>query len=224
MFLLSTLSIRGSKKEKVNKGFIALDMFHNCFTWNISRLITLIDNEGVVLMVKIVDHVSENLSNGNTIHYQITDSGTAYHKETSQKVVDVLENARTMRKRVRVFYGDTQTGESWLDEYDTMGTIGRSTGQIKIPLLIKNANSTGGGAILDHCIIRIVDLGNKYDLYKHPNFHVGEFKVRKVDMTAHDKHYTAGVYHNKKGNLANFEKMEQAERWVKFISGERNSK
>lgn len=35
------------------------------------------------------------------------------------------------------------------------GTVGRSTGKVKIPLLVHNSRSMGGGGILTHCIIGI---------------------------------------------------------------------
>lgn len=82
-------------------------------------------------------------------------NGTTYNDATAQDVINALETARQTRSRIRVFYGDVQTGKSW-DEYnDVMGTVGRSTGTVKIPLLIHNTRSSGGCGILDHCIIRI---------------------------------------------------------------------
>ena len=96
-------------------------------------------------------------------------NGTTYHDDTPQAVIAYLETARQRKTRIRVFYGDVQTGKSWDDYYDTMGRVGRSTGKSKIPLLIHNARSMGEGAILDHCIIRITI--DKQVIYSHPNFH-----------------------------------------------------
>lgn len=175
-------------------------------------------------MTKIIDHVSELLSNGNTIHYQITESGTAYHEETSIEIVRILENARRSNTRLRLFYGDIKTGRDWMEEHDTMGTISRSTGNIKIPILIKNSRSNFGACILDNCIVRIIDLESRSELYKHQNYHIGEFEVKEIDLTAGDRHYSAGVYHNEKGKVANFKTMDQAKRWIKFIKGERHNK
>jgi len=59
-----------------------------------------------------------------------------------------------------------------MDEYETTGTIGRSTGQQKIPLLIKNSRSSGGGGILCHCIIRIDVISSRRTIYEHPLFDV----------------------------------------------------
>jgi hypothetical protein len=50
-------------------------------------------------------------------------------------------------------------------------------GPIKVPLMIPTAASCGGPAILDHCIIRIIETRSKRVLYTHPKFHTGEFTI-----------------------------------------------
>lgn len=95
-------------------------------------------------------------------------NGTFYHKETKKEVIDILESCLRNDTRIVVDYGDTQTGKSWNEEYDIKGYIGRSTGQIKIPLLVYNKRSRGGGGLLDHCIIKISTTNGGAVLYKHP--------------------------------------------------------
>jgi hypothetical protein len=136
-----------------------------------------------------------------------------FNNETSNEVKEVLEKlvSETPRKRVRIWYGDVKTGLAWNDEYDIMGYIGRSTGEQKIPLLVNNARSFGGGGILTHCIVRIDDIAAKTTLYKHPNF--------KCDI----------VLSNVDNLLvlpvsARFKTPDQAQRFIKFMHGERYSK
>ena len=93
-------------------------------------------------------------------------NGTSYHSETAEKVINVLENVRMSKTRITLDYGDVKTGVSWGEVYDISGTIGRSTGTIKIPLLIHNKRSYGGGGILDHCIIGIKESRGGRILYK----------------------------------------------------------
>ena len=69
-----------------------------------------------------------------------------------------------------MWYGDTKTGTSWNEEYGIIGRIGRSAGSVKIPLLIANARSIGGGALLDDRIIHMVDVKTKKVLYTHELF------------------------------------------------------
>jgi hypothetical protein len=96
--------------------------------------------------------------------YKVVD-GTWYDVRTSDRLIDTLEALRVNQIRVVLDYGNVETGESWGEVYDITGRIGRSTGDIKIPLLIHNSRSTGGGAILDHCIIGIKTSKGKHPLY-----------------------------------------------------------
>ena len=103
-------------------------------------------------------------------------NGTSYHASTPQAVIDVLERARLHHTRIRIHYGDTETGRDWMDVYDVEGTLGRSMGPTKVPLLLTSARSMGGAALLDHCIIRIRYANRKQggDLYRHPLYHVDQ--------------------------------------------------
>jgi len=113
------------------------------------------------------------LSNGNVIHYRII-NGTAYHEETNKPITDYLEKARLEGGRVRFNLGDTRTGIDWGDTLDCCGYIGRSTGEIKIPILLKNNRSIGGPGLLDHCIIKIEYKGpndKRYrEVYRHKTY------------------------------------------------------
>lgn len=114
--------------------------------------------------------ITETLSNGNTIEYKEI-NGIFYHAQTNQSVIDALESSRNKRQRIIVDYGDTETGKSWNEQFDITGYIGNSTGRIKIPLLIHNSRSMGGGALLDDCIIKISTSTGKRVLYQHPKYH-----------------------------------------------------
>jgi hypothetical protein len=103
--------------------------------------------------------------------YKIVD-GTAYHQETNGDVIRNLEWIRKSNTRVRLVFGDVKTGISWKEIYDVAGTIGRSTGKFKIPILLHNVRSMGGGAILDNCIIGI-RYSNKKEggwIYRHKHY------------------------------------------------------
>lgn len=108
--------------------------------------------------------------NGKT--YKVSSSGMYYHDETTDEMIHILENIKNNHTRVRFHWGNTTTGEDWGDTYDVTGTIGRSTGAVKVPLLIHNARSMSGGAILTHCIVKITQSRNKnYVIYQHPLYH-----------------------------------------------------
>ena len=63
-----------------------------------------------------------------------TVNGTSYNQNTLDKVIEVLENAREKRIRIKVDYG-FDNGTSWGEQNDITGYVGRSTGTEKIPLL-----------------------------------------------------------------------------------------
>ena len=96
--------------------------------------------------------------------YNIVD-GTSYHKETPEKLIQVLESARRNQTRITLDYGDVKTNKSWGEDCDITGYVGRSTGTNKIPLLVYNSRSMGGGGMLDHCIIKVVTSKGKRVLY-----------------------------------------------------------
>lgn len=105
-----------------------------------------------------------------TAQYNVV-NGTSYHAETHAEIVSVLENCRRSNTRIRVCYGDVATGRDWRERYDVSGTIGRSCGTVKIPLLIHNSRSMGGGGLLDHCIVKIKTSRGGKVLYQHPAYH-----------------------------------------------------
>lgn len=98
-------------------------------------------------------------------------NGTTYHASTPSDVIAILEDARRTNKRIRVYYGDKKTGEIW-PELAMRGTIKRSMGPTKVPLLVKTSRSYGGESILDHCIVKIETSPYKSVLYAHPNVKV----------------------------------------------------
>ena len=139
---------------------------------------------------------------------------TYFHDETPLAVRDALERARLTGTRVRVFYGDTETGQAWLEESDVSGRIGRSTGTKPIPLIISRRNCFGGPAVLDRCIVAIKSTSGW--LYRNPQFSVGTF-------TIHCDETPVRVSHNGK-TWARFSNLAKAKRRVAFMHGERLGK
>jgi len=146
------------------------------------------------------------------------DLGTWYSPDTPQRVREVLEHARKHDIRLRLFYGDDVTGLDWMEENDVVGTIGRSTGALKVPLLIHNKCSHGGPAILDDRIVRIISTSDKRELYRHPQYHLA---VLAVVRNEHPD-YAASVTAN--GDVhARFKTEKSAMNWIAFMRGIRMS-
>jgi hypothetical protein len=153
-------------------------------------------------------------------------NGTAYHLETPDAVVKWLETSRQNGQRIRIFYGDVETGRDWMEEYDTIGRVGRSTGDVKIPILIKSERSHGGGAILDHCIVRITTKNSKgeiVDVYRHPNYSLPYLKI--VEYPGAPDGYEFAVWDKDENKeIARFTTYDKAKRYIDFLEGNRNSK
>lgn len=144
---------------------------------------------------------------------------TWYDPDTNSKVIKTLESCRKDERVIRVFYGDTDSGRAWLDEFDVVGRVGRSTGLMKIPLLVP-VGEHGGGSLLDSNVVRIMDAGTGEVLYSHENFSLPEFSIQKIEypLQAHPELnfevLTDGVVH------ARFNTFAKSAAWVAFMSGE----
>lgn len=96
--------------------------------------------------------------------------------ETPREIIERFYNARMQHidppSRIRVHYGDTETGRDWGDVYDVSGYVGRSTGPQPIFLLVHNSRSVSGGSILVDSIVRIryANRKNGGDIYRHSNY------------------------------------------------------
>lgn len=117
-----------------------------------------------------IDH-----KNGHTTTYKLLPCPgqlpIAYHTETSEAVVNILEHARTCNIRLVLDYGDIVTGQSWGEDLDIKGYIRLSRGaKARFPILLYNNKSIGGPAILDHCIVRISNSKGGGALYEHPTY------------------------------------------------------
>lgn len=106
-------------------------------------------------------------------------NGTSFDERTPDEVIRVLESARQNRTRLHISLGDTASGRDWLEEFETHGYVGRSMGPVKVPLLVANTRSLGGGSILAHCIVRIRTSAGGRVLWQHPDYHHGTLEIRQ---------------------------------------------
>ena len=90
-------------------------------------------------------------------------NGTFYSAEALDGAILALEYARVNKIRIRIFYAYKTTEEKengvkdsefdvlevWEDENDCIGWLGRSIGNIKIPILLSSSSSCFGSPVLD---------------------------------------------------------------------------
>ena len=162
--------------------------------------------------------------NGSILRYRHVD-GVYFHLQTPDEVVRALNAARQGRTRIRIRLGDMETGRDWLEEFDVEGYVGNSTGPLKVPLLIHKCRSLGGGAILDHCIVKIIETRMGRVLYQHAAYHTGTFAIREIgpdetcgDENLRERGYTHAVDVNEQ-NQANFKSLAAAQRYVRKMTG-----
>jgi hypothetical protein len=132
---------------------------------------------------------------------------------TVQGVSAVLERCRKSRRRVRLFLGDPQTGHNWLEESDVLGHVGRSTGPMRVLLLVEDGED-GGAAILTANVLRILDAEDGRELYRHPVYHPPEITLADTPLGGCTASATAdGAVH------ASFGSREEGEAWRAFMMG-----
>ena len=96
-------------------------------------------------------------------------NGTFYSAEALDGAILALEYARVNKIRIRVFYAyktaeEKENGvkdsefdvlEVWEDEFGCIGRLGRSCGDIKIPILLYSRSSCFGSPILDGRVVMV---------------------------------------------------------------------
>lgn len=141
---------------------------------------------------------------------------TFFQANTPEAVKTVLEHSRKTGAKLRIFLGNTDTGRAWLDEFETVGRVGRSMGPQQVPLLIVG-NSGGGGAISTSSIVRISCAHTLRPLYSHPSFNVTPLEVRAGTVAG----YPSEVWDTEKNDcVARFKTAKKAAQWVAFMRGE----
>ena len=139
---------------------------------------------------------------------------TYFDPGTDPQAAAVLESRRQTGDKVRLVMGNTVTGEPWLDEFDVVGKIGRSSGSLKVPLLIEDGKS-GGGAILTAYVLTMIDWKSGRTLYRHPTYREPDLGLRPSDNPGHP---WAVIHRNEV--IAQFKDMGKACAYIAFMRGE----
>lgn len=142
--------------------------------------------------------------------YKVVD-GVSFYEGTNESVINILLDAMKHKDRIRIFFGDAESGADWCETYDTMGTIGTSCGMTKVPLLIHSIRSMGGDAILTDSIVKITK--NKKVIYKHPNYNCN-IKI-DGDYIVDDNGKNVSYFRTKDEN--------KRKRFFEFLKGTRNN-
>ena len=82
-----------------------------------------------------------------TKKYILSAQGTSFPEGTPQSLIDCLESLRQSKERVTIHYHSPTQDPNTFTIWHEKGTISRTCGQIKSPILIHNSRSLGGGLI-----------------------------------------------------------------------------
>ncbi len=141
-----------------------------------------------------------------------------FHWDTTYEVAKLLCLYRQSKSEVRIFLGDKTTGLDWNEENDTTGRIGRSTGTMKIPLLIPK-NDIGGPALSDDSIVKIVNVRTKEVLWQHPTYHCRKFGIFAVSPTDRVRSKVCRKENEQWVEVATFNSTDEAEHYVAYMEG-----
>lgn len=139
---------------------------------------------------------------------------TYFDPGTDHKAARVLEQCRNAGTKVRLILGDTSTGRTWLDEYGVVGRIGRSTGTLKVPLLIEQGEY-GGCAILTASLLAIVDWDSGMFIFRHPAYRTPDLSIWRGEQA--DRPWEV---HDATNIAARFPDVGKAGAYVAFMCGE----
>jgi hypothetical protein len=153
-----------------------------------------------------------------------------FHKDTPEELRRLLSLLWHQKAIVRVVYGDTETGRSWLEEHDVVGYIGSSAGPQKIPLIVEPLvysrfdvrGDSGGPGLLDHCILCILSCETGRELYRHPKYVEPRFGIEQEgDPSMMRKGYTHCVVEGGGAPAvrARFKSLAEACAYVAFHTG-----
>ena len=104
------------------------------------------------------------------------DQNTWFDPSTSEAVRKTLKRCIRTREVIRVYSGNPDTGRCWLREHDTTGTVGRTTGVFKTPILVP-LGEDGGDLLEGSSILAIQDALTLRFLYKSSDFYIPQMRI-----------------------------------------------
>jgi hypothetical protein len=145
---------------------------------------------------------------------------TIYDPNTPGELVTILERVRLSRTRIRLFYGDAQTGRDWNEENDVEGYLARTSGPIHCPILLKTNSSTGGGIILSASIVKLAATATKRTLWQHPAYHTLSFTISETPRSSpYSRDWPVEVLREGQA-WARFRNHAKARRFIRRITGQ----
>ena len=129
------------------------------------------------------------------------------------KACEILASCRASGRRVRLIFGNTQTGESRLDDQDVVGRICGATEAPETPLLLDSDGSIGR-VIESGSILAIVDWEFGEYLYRHPAYREPQLRIEFRDEPDRPWHVV-----RREDVVARFQDIGKAGAYLAFMRG-----
>lgn len=147
-------------------------------------------------------------------------NGAFYRNAAAPKVMETLHQMFARQCKVRIFYGNTETGKVYpmLERhigYVVHKIVWKVSSSYRVPVLLPTKQSKNGKEIFEESIVGIYDIEKKSWVYKHSNFHFPRIDVDRkggdyiVTVDGEDFENTGGDY-------------EKAYRIREYLTGNRN--
>lgn len=101
---------------------------------------------------------------------------TWFHPDTPVELQAILERCRENRTPVRCFFGNPKTGRDSLEEFNVTGRVGRSTGILRIPLLVPDGDC-GGDSLSSERVVKLVATRSGRVLWQHAAYHIPQLAL-----------------------------------------------
>lgn len=146
-----------------------------------------------------------------------------YASNTPPRLVKLLERLRRSGRRVRIFYGDRETGLDVLKDKNTIGIISTTSSSEGRLILKYRKNSLKGIELQEDQIVKITLDGNP--VFVHPNYHQPMFNVYDSyaqESSKHSSFVVETLYNGVIETRTTKNTRKEAENYVDFLKGIRN--
>lgn len=140
--------------------------------------------------------------------------GLWFHPTSPEPLRNALASSRACGRKVRLYYGNPDSGECSLATTNNIGWIGRTSGAaLPYPMLMTSVEAKAGLRIFDSGVVRVQDLDSSgMVIYEHPNYHLPEMSVAEMPDAC-----VVVVLSNTQ--RLQFEGNEHYARWTKYMRG-----
>lgn len=150
-----------------------------------------------------------------------------FQDNTTQGIKNALMEAKKIGLRIRIFYGDPETGEDSLAEFDTVGYVYLRKEAPHYPILIYDKGTRSGEGALIKCqnVMKVIicDKRNKRVLYENPHYYTPALEIKPPWKQEALQGFSCRVDAEGK-TMKHFHSKDRAQNYINWIEGTINRK